>query len=600
MDGDTLAISGYDGYIGYNPRGAIFIYKRINNVWTHQTTLYGGGDYFGANLAIKGNTLAVFSSYHYSYIGIVHMYQYDGSNWNFQNDIVIGLTSIGDFFNVNMALDNNILALDYQDVNQSYPGSVSPVIIYTPINGQWTYQTTLVPDGGSGTQLSMDNNTLAVVAPGASAHGGINIFTYDGSSWSKQALIKLTSTGDYLGSGILTGNISLAGNTLAALSDVVYLFYRTGTTWTTTAPYTNVIFTPGRPESISLGADATDLVVGSNVGDVYQYLYNGTGWTYENTLPHTDNQYDDLYGASVSIYGNTIAVGAPKWWNDNISRGKVYLYDFQVANQPPVADAGPNQTVNEGQSVTLNGSGSTDPDGISDIASYSWSFGDGATASGITVNHTYANNGIYTATLTVTDSVNQTSSATTTTTVNNVPPSVGTLSPITSVLPGVPIDTNANFTDPGILDTHAAVFDWGDGSSSNDIVTEANGSGNVTGSHTYTTPGVYIITLTVTDNDGGIGTNSTNVTILTPAEATSGLVGTVQTFNFQQGIENSLDLKLQNAVDSLNAENAGNRQDAINKLQAFISAVQAQSGNKITPDQANILIQDAQQIINSI
>jgi hypothetical protein len=41
------------------------------------------------------------------------------------------------------------------------------------------------------------------------------------------------------------------------------------------------------------------------------------------------------------------------------------------ANQPPVADAGPNQTVAKLAGVVLNGSGSVDPDGT--IAGYAWS-----------------------------------------------------------------------------------------------------------------------------------------------------------------------------------------------------------------------------------
>ena len=41
-----------------------------------------------------------------------------------------------------------------------------------------------------------------------------------------------------------------------------------------------------------------------------------------------------------------------------------------IPNQPPTADAGPDQTVNEGQAVLLNGSNSTDPD--DGIASYHW------------------------------------------------------------------------------------------------------------------------------------------------------------------------------------------------------------------------------------
>ena len=74
-------------------------------------------------------------------------------------------------------------------------------------------------------------------------------------------------------------------------------------------------------------------------------------------------------------------------------------------NDPPVAKAGPDQTVtdtdgNGTEAVTLDGLQSFDPDGT--IVSYQWNFGDGATSTGAVVSHAYAV-GTWTAKLTVTD-----------------------------------------------------------------------------------------------------------------------------------------------------------------------------------------------------
>ena len=64
----------------------------------------------------------------------------------------------------------------------------------------------------------------------------------------------------------------------------------------------------------------------------------------------------------------------------------------------------------------------------------------------------------------------------------------------------------AAFTDAGVEDIHTAVFDWGDGSSTPGTVDEVPGSGETTASHVYTTPGFYVVSVTVTDDDGASDT----------------------------------------------------------------------------------------------
>ena len=64
----------------------------------------------------------------------------------------------------------------------------------------------------------------------------------------------------------------------------------------------------------------------------------------------------------------------------------------------------------------------------------------------------------------------------------------------------------ATFTDAGTADTHTCSINWGDGATTSGTVAETNGSGTCSGSHTYGAVGVYQITVTVTDDDGGSDT----------------------------------------------------------------------------------------------
>jgi PKD repeat protein len=92
-------------------------------------------------------------------------------------------------------------------------------------------------------------------------------------------------------------------------------------------------------------------------------------------------------------------------------------------NNPPVADAGLDQTVFEDEIVYFNGSGSYDSDGF--IVNYTWDFQDGNLGYGELSTHIFNTPGVYDVTLTVTDDDGATDSDINVITVNekpNVPP----------------------------------------------------------------------------------------------------------------------------------------------------------------------------------
>ncbi len=78
-----------------------------------------------------------------------------------------------------------------------------------------------------------------------------------------------------------------------------------------------------------------------------------------------------------------------------------------------------------------------------------------------------------------------------------------------------PVQIAASYADPGILDTHTATIDWGDGSDPvAAIVDGSKGSGIATGSHTYATAGTYTVEVCVTDDDGGVGCDDLEVEVV--------------------------------------------------------------------------------------
>lgn len=206
-------------------------------------------------------------------------------------------------------------------------------------------------------------------------------------------------------------------------------------------------------------------------------------------------------------------------------------------HDPPVANAGGPYEVDEGTSLQLDGTGSSDPEGLtltylwepeSDPDTDPWFLDDHSLSQPVFAAGTNMEVDL---TLTVYDQVEALpDSDNTTVAVNNVAPTV-TIDPeqVTVIDEAGTVTVEAEFTDPGWLDTHTASIDWGVPAGHEGIelvpaaiqILNSGGPddplvGRVTGTYQYgdnDDGSGFTITVTVTDSDGDADSDSFSLTV---------------------------------------------------------------------------------------
>ena len=418
--------------------GAVYVFIRDGGIWSQQAYIKASnteaGDRFGEKVALSddGNTLAVGAIYESSDAtgtcapgasgcdaaqanndadrsGAVYVFTRSGTTWLQQSYIKASNTDEDDRFGQSIALsaDGNTLAVGAVRESSSATGTCAPgesdcdfaqtinsiahsgaVYVFTRSGTTWSQEAYVKASNtgsghrfGTSVALSADGSTLAVgatfeksnatgtCAPGESGcdaaqgddsltgAGAVYVFTRSGTTWSQEAYVKASNTGenDYFGSDVA---LSADGNTLAVgaygedsdatgidgdqdnsgapSSGAVYVFTRSGTTWSQEA-YVKASNTGSGDRfglRVALTADGNTLAVGAyqeksdaigiggdesnddtnSSGAVYVFTRSGTSWSQEAYVKASNTGEYHYFGFSVALSaeGNTLAVGADR------------------------------------------------------------------------------------------------------------------------------------------------------------------------------------------------------------------------------------------------------------------------------------------------
>jgi drug/metabolite transporter superfamily protein YnfA len=342
IDGDTLVVgapqedSQANGVNNFQlddsagNSGAVYVWVRANGQWSQRDYIKASnpesGDLFGSSVALSGDTLVVGAP---------------------QEDS----TSSG----VNGAQNNN----DAPESGAAY--------VFTRANGVWSQQAYLKASNPAasdffGSSVAVFGDTLVVGAPGEdSMTGGINgnqdndtetnsgavyVFTRANGVWSQQAYVKASrpEAFDAFGSSVaLSGNTLAVGalgedsnsennpfNNDAVDSGAVYVYARSQTTWMLQAYLKASTPEEGDHFGFSVSLDRDTLAVGakdedsnatgvngdqgnntvSNSGAVYVLARQSNAWTQQAYVKASNPGINDYFGYSVTIAGDTLAVGA--------------------------------------------------------------------------------------------------------------------------------------------------------------------------------------------------------------------------------------------------------------------------------------------------
>jgi hypothetical protein len=291
MDQKSIAI-GAPSTKQNNSKGVVYVFRQLGNIWSLEQILSGldGDNFFGASIAISGNTLVIGVAYNQEYLNAIHIFEYLNGTW--QQQKIFKFDS--DYLLFPISIDENILVVGLPKKNMVY--------IFERLGTSWSQSpielriANLDATAEFGYSVSNSGNTIAIGVPNDGDYGSVYLFERSDKKWLQLAKL-FPSDG---------GKGDKFGQSLSLHRDVL------------------VVGVPYHDEK------------GEDSGAAYVFRQTLSGWKEQEKITASNPEKGANFSFSISLDDNTVIVGTP---NKNIGgkgkSGAAYVYNYSVINAAP-------------------------------------------------------------------------------------------------------------------------------------------------------------------------------------------------------------------------------------------------------------------------
>lgn len=360
VDSGTILVGADKADANGNRSGTAYVYTETTGGWSQQAKLIvddiNFAARFGSAVDIDGDTAIVGAHQDDNDetsipgTGSVHMFVRNGTVWSYQAEVNSGVEA-GGWFGYAVGIDGETIVVGAPTETHNDISS-GAAYVFTRNGTTWTREAILIGDDVTdsallGTAVAISQDTVVI---GARNQRAAYVFTRSGTTWTQEAKL----IGDGQGGNSLFGvSVALDGDTILVgdhwydagagpNQGTVYVFSRTGTTWTQQQKL--VAGSAAQDDWFGFNLDvrgdlaligAPGRMVGSNSlqGAAFLFVNTGASWAEQQEWEVTDGLAEDYFGNAIGVDEDIVVIGAP--YRDvtaNNDQGAVYVAQLPKQN----------------------------------------------------------------------------------------------------------------------------------------------------------------------------------------------------------------------------------------------------------------------------